>query len=148
MKTAIAALFLSLAAQSCLAADQEKASPLETYRVDSQLALMLCSAQAGAQFARAELIAVGGTPQGESTADYVACVAQQRASTRASFDKAMRTLKKASAREALKSCHVALLTALDGIAPATDERKVTYSQRQAALAGRLSEAWARFEVEQ
>jgi hypothetical protein len=44
--------------------------------------------------------------------------------------------------------HVAFISALEGIRPDLDERKINYEVRQQALETKLSEAWARFEVEQ
>jgi hypothetical protein len=57
-------------------------------------------------------------------------------------------VKKPKAQETLKSYHVAFVTALGGISPGIDERRVSYEQRQQALKDKVTEAWARFEVEQ
>jgi hypothetical protein len=67
---------------------------------------------------------------------------------KANLDRALRTVKKAKAQEALKSYHVAFITALEGVTPGREERKLSYEQRQQALEDKLTEAWARFEVEQ
>lgn len=84
----------------------------------------------------------------EVPADSAKCVRESRDSGKALFDAALKSAKKPDAKNALKSVHVAYLASLDGIAPLPDERVGGYQQRQAALASKLSEAWARFEVEQ
>lgn len=60
----------------------------------------------------------------------------------------MLTVKKEKAREALKSYHVAFITALEGIVPGFDEMKIAYQQRQQALSDKVTEAWSRFQIEE
>ena len=56
-------------------------------------------------------------------------------------------VKKAKAQEALKTYHVAFVSAIEGLTPGYVERKIDYEQRQQALEGKATEAWARFEIE-
>ena len=93
--------------------------------------------------AKAEL----GQQQDEKS-DYPGCIEQGKATAKLNLDKALRTLRKAKAQEALKSFHVAFVGALEGVRPGSNERKISYEQRQQALEGKLTEAWARFEIEQ
>lgn len=76
------------------------------------------------------------------------CIQAGKEILKGNFSSALRTVKKPKAQEALKSYHVALVGALEGVAPGSEERKFQYDQRQQALEAKLNEAWARFEVEQ
>jgi hypothetical protein len=84
----------------------------------------------------------------EVPADSAKCIRESRDSGKALFDAALKAAKKPDAKSALKSVHVAYLASLEGIAPLPDERVGGYQQRQAVLATKLTEAWARFDVEQ
>lgn len=76
------------------------------------------------------------------------CVRDGRAKAKAALDDALKPLqKKPKAQEALKTAHVAFLSALDGIAPGQGERKLNYERRQQELRGKVTEALARLEIE-
>ena len=80
--------------------------------------------------------------------DYRACITKGKTASKQNLDAALKTVKKPNAKEALKTYHVALVSALEGINPGSDERKINYEQRQQNLEGKMTEAWARFEIEQ
>lgn len=76
------------------------------------------------------------------------CINEAVAASKKNFAVALKTVKKPPAKEALKSYHVALIGALEGVKPGAEERKLTYEARQSALQGKLTDAWTRFEIEQ
>jgi hypothetical protein len=121
----------------------DRRSALDQYRGNTQYALLICATSLRTALLRAEL----GEPEDEK-GGYRGCIVKNKAEAKASLDKALRTIKSPRARDALKSFHVAFVTALEGIAPGIDERRISYESRQQALEGKVTEAWARFEVEQ
>jgi len=138
MRNCTATLFLALVA----AVHAQPAGPVVEYRSATQYALLTCSASL-----RLHLLQERLGPRDEH-GDYRACVMREKAETRRQLDVAMRTLKRTAAREALKTYHVAFATAMDGIDPGINERKVDYERRQLELKGSVAQAWARFELEQ
>lgn len=141
----VASLLLCLSiATTCLGADEpDKRTPLERYRGDGEGYVLICSLSLKLALARAE----HGVPQ-DNTTDFAGCIHERKAWAKAAFDKALKSVRKTKAQEALKTYHVALITALEGIRPGIEELKVNYEQRQQALGSKLTEAWTRFEVEQ
>ena len=137
----IAALLIS--ASSFAADEPDTRTPLERYRGDGQFSMLMCKISLRLALAKAEL----GEAQDEK-GDYVGCIERGKATAKQNLAKTLRAVKKTKAQEALKSFQVSLVTALDGIRPGIDERKINYEQRQQALEGKITEAWARFEVEQ
>lgn len=157
----ILALSSTLAFAAAPAADptatDPKLPPLEGYSTDTRFSIEKCSLTYKLALAKAEnkalMAQTGERPPDESEeqkkmGDYVTCIKTGKATAKTFLDKSMRTLKKPAAREALKSYHVAFLSALEGIPAADGEIRMMYSQRQAALRARMSEAWSRFEIEQ
>jgi hypothetical protein len=143
MKLFAASLALALASHVALGADDsDKRTPLERYRGDTQFALMMCKISL-----RLALAVAAGGGQQDNKSDYASCITENKASAKLTLDKALRTVKKSKAQEALKSYHVAFSTAIEGIRPGADERKMSYEQRQQSLEEKLTEAWARFETE-
>ena len=115
-------IVLLLTTLTASAADEaDNRSPLDRYRGDSQYHLLMCSMS----FKMAALKADGGQPQDEKD-DYAGCIKKGKAESKANLDKALRTLKKPQAREALKTYHVAFVSALEGIFPGADERRISY----------------------
>lgn len=140
----IAALLISTAASLAFAADEpDKRTPLERYRGDGQFSLMVCKLNLKMALMQTQL----GQAQDENS-DWASCIRLGKDTAKTNLPLALKTLKKQKAQEALKSYHVALVTAIDGIAPGTDERRISYDHRQQALEAKVTEAWARFEVEQ
>jgi hypothetical protein len=143
MKSIIASIGLLLALQASFATEPDSRTPLARYHEDSQFALVKCKLTFKLAIARADV----GVQQDEMS-DYSACIAKGKMTAKTNLDKALRTVKKLKAQEALKTYHVAFVTAVEGIRPGGDERKMNYEQRQQALEGKVTEAWARFEIEQ
>lgn len=129
------------------AAVGQATSPIERYGSESEAAVMTCSLEFQLAQAQAQLVSVGGG-QPEKPADFAACLKKARAEGKQLFSLALAKVKKPAAKEALKSYHVAFMTALEGISPGMDERRITYEARQRSLKDKMTEAWARFEVEQ
>lgn len=91
----------------------------------------------------------GGLPNvRDKDTDFLGCIEREKPKINQVIIEILKIVKKPKAKEALKSYHVTLITALEGIKPGADERKINYEQRQQAFVDKLSEAWARFEVEQ
>jgi len=120
----------------------DRRSPLERYEADTKFTLYACKLVLKLAVAKSE----AGLEQDEKS-NWIACIRQGKTTAKASFDLVLPTLKKIKAKEALKSYQVAFMTAVDGIAPGPSERQISYEQRQQSLEGKLTEAWARFEVE-
>lgn len=144
MKRGIAIFFAALISFGTLAANEpDKRTPIERYRGDGQFSLMMCKITLKLALLRSE----AGSQQDEKS-DYSGCISDGEAKAKANLTTALKAVKKAKAQEALKSYHVTYIAALKGIRPGVDERKISYEQRQQALEDKLTEAWARFEVEQ
>lgn len=121
---------------------EDKRTPIQRYHGDASGALMLCKMT----LKLAILKGSAGQEQDEES-NYRSCIEKHKKEAKTNLSLALKITKKAKAQEALKTYHVALVTALDGIAPGLDERKISYEQRQQSLEGRMTEAWARFEIE-
>ena len=121
-----------------LGQEPDNRTPLERYEADSKSTLYL--------FKLALIKSDGGQAQDEKS-DWAACIRNGKTTAKARFDKALLTVKKSKAKEALKTYQVAYMAAIDGINPGSDERRINYEQRQQSLEGKLTEAWARFEIE-
>lgn len=134
---------LLIATCSFAAEEPDKRSTLERYQGDGQYSLLTCKLNLRSALLKAEL----GQAQ-DKDSDYAGCIESGKVTAKQNLAKALRAMKKAKAQESLKSYHVAFITALEGIRPGSNERKISYEQRQQALEEKLTEAWARFEVEQ
>lgn len=143
MKGAMLVACALVIAASAVRGEEDNRSPLDRYRGDTQFALMMCRIKIGMSEAK-----VKAYEQQDETSDFVGCIREGKAKAKASLTAALKTVKKAKAADALKGYHVAFSTALDGIVPGSDERRISYEVRQRALDGKVTEAWARFEVEQ
>ena len=116
---------------------------IERYHATADLAVKGCWGLIAIALDMAKL---GAPAQG---VDYAKCISDQEIEVRNSFKTAISTVKKGSAQEeALKNYQVAVISALEGIAPGIDEPTLTYQQRQQTLSGKMIEAWTRFEIEQ
>jgi hypothetical protein len=102
----------------------------------------MCKATLDLALARGDLY----RPQ-DDRSDVQGCIGKGKKEAKTSFNKALRTIRKPAAKEALKNYHVAFVTALEGILPGTKEPSFVYEQRQQALKSKLAEAWAKFELE-
>ena len=151
MKLAYALLvpLLAVTLNAAAAEEPDKRPPIDKYYSNSSFQLTICKATFKLAQSQAELATAGGTVKETPgvSSDFRGCIANGKAEAKANLDKALRTVKKAKAQEALKAYHVAFVTALEGIVPGSAERRISYEQRQQALEGKVTEAWARFEVE-
>ncbi len=135
--------FFVLSIPMLSAADEpDNRTPIEKYRGDTQFPLLMCKLTLKLAVMKSD----SGAAQDEKS-DYTECIGKGRVNAKASLDRALRTIKKPKALEALKTYHVAFVTALEGIHPGAEERKISYEQRQEFLEGKVTEAWARFEIE-
>jgi hypothetical protein len=138
------ALLVSLSLFASAAEPPDNRNPLDKYRGDTQFSLLMCAIS----FKIARLRAEAGSQENDDKGDYRGCIAKGRATAKVDLAGALRFVKKAKAQDALKTYHVAFMTALEGIDPGSDERRISYAQRQQALSDKVNEAWARFEIEQ
>lgn len=134
---------LAAVAMTSWAEEPDKRTPIQRYEGNTNFPLLMCALTMKNALLRAEI-----DKALLDTQAYEACVSDGKAKAKPALEAALRSTKKPKAQAALKSVHVAFLTALDGIAPDVSERRIAYEQRQTMLKGKLTEAWARFEVEQ
>lgn len=87
-----------------------------------------------------------GEMQNESS-DWKGCIAKSKIELRAAYDAYSKTLKKPSAKAALKEHFIIATSVISGIEPDLDERVVNYDKRQTDLKARANEQWTRFEIE-
>lgn len=140
---AVALAVLFSAAWPDHAAGEAPQTALDSYRGSTQYGLLMCS-----MAVKMELIRADANEAPDAKGGARSCISTNKAEAKAKLDAALRTVKKAKARDALKNVHVAFSVALDGLPPGINERRISYEQRQQALEGKLTEAWARFEIEE
>lgn len=140
---AVFALLISTINSFASSNEPDNRAPLEHYRDSTKACLLVCKIS----FKMAQFSAELSTAQNEST-DYESCIQSEKDKANWSFNEVMQTIKNNDAKEAFKSHHVAVISALMGIKPGMDERKISYEQRQQALENKVTESWVRFEIEQ
>lgn len=134
-------IFILLASNFSLA--ESEISAIDRYKSDTTVQLTMCSMM----FKLAQLNIQNGTPL-TSNSNYPSCIKNSKAELKTSLDKALQTIKKTEAKNALKNYHIAVMTALEGINPGENEIKISYAQRQIQLKEKATLAWERFEIEQ
>lgn len=146
----ILTLFVAATLSSASYAADPERTPLEAYHGDSNFHVQMCSMTYKLALARAEGQALGAPDTSDKAvkADYKGCIATSKKEGKANLDRAMKTVKKPAAKEALKAYHVTYISALDGIPAGDNEIRLQYNARQQALETRMREAWTRFEIEQ
>lgn len=125
-----------------LAAAMERkpgAGPIDHYETVAQFGMTMCGI--------AYLHASASAQTGAAGPDHRACISLYKDATRKLYEAASKTLKKKEAREALREHYVQASLALAGIDPQPDEIRLDYQRRQNANARKVSEAWARFDIE-
>lgn len=143
MKKLLPALMLWLSTFPAFSADAPTAStPIKQYHATTEFAITLCKLSVQAENARAII----GTLS--SVDGYEKCISDAKTTAKESLVKALETIKAPSAIEAMKTYHVAFVTALEGVRPGQGERKISYENRQIMLEGKMTGAWARFEIEE
>jgi hypothetical protein len=137
-------LFLVTFVSFAFAEEQpEKLTPIQEYKQHNLLAHFICNKY----FENANLESeLDGTSVDQTK--FRNCVDETKQKSKELFIKASKTVKKASAKKALKEYQIFFVTALDGIKPGEDEYKVNYKRRQQDLNDKLIESWNRFEIEQ
>ena len=130
----IVLLVVALASHYCNA--QEGAT--ETYRKKGEGAVFVCSLAMRVYMAE---------QHDDQLAQYQKCVTDAKAETKVTFQAAMNATKKPKAKEALKMFHAAFLSAMDATGPRGSNSMSTYEGRQSVAADKMSDAWAKFEVE-
>lgn len=113
-------------------------TPIERYRGDTAAALAMCK-----ELFRTAIL----TGQKSDLETFTNRLSDEKAKSKESLKNALETVKNANAKEALKSYHVAVMSALASIFSGLDERKINYEQRQQVLEDKVTEAWERFEIE-
>jgi hypothetical protein len=122
---------------------------LDRYQVQTKQSLAMCRLKLDMVRLMAENDALtSGAKSGDARAEFKSCVDQGRVDGKKNLNTALASVKKPRLKEALKNYQVAYLTALQAIAPGTDERKISYEQRQQGLDDKLTEAWSKVEVEE
>lgn len=82
-----------------------------------------------------------------TTGDPGKCILVAKDVTKAAYEKALKRVKKPSAKAALKEYYVAGVSAIQGVQPQYDERVISYDKRQGDNRIRLDEMWTRFDLE-
>lgn len=139
MKKAIVAFVVTLATSVAAAGPGDSKTPADNYRTVTQVLLARCSLMH-------RVIADGLVSASDERGNYADCISKGVIESKATLQPALATLKTESAKEALKAYHVAFITALEGINPGLDERRISYEQRQQALSDKVTEAWTRFDI--
>ena len=75
------------------------------------------------------------------------CVRTGMEKIRTAFDRAVASVRKASAKAALREHYIAASSALRGVMPGIDERVITYRARTDSERRRADEAWERVKLE-
>ena len=131
----IPTLFFIIACVSLAVAEENNLTPVEKYRKDTRYNVVMC----GLKY---EIDLLKGTNEATD------CINQSKLTAKEDFAKSLATIKKPKAQEAIKEYQVAFICAMEGIYAGMDEIKIDYKRRQQSLIDKLTEAWARFEVEQ
>ncbi len=117
-------------------------SPTEKYHTTAVTYYQLCSMQLVM-----ENMLVALEKPNPPGLNFRECIEKNIAKTKTVFDATRKTIKKASALNELKNYHALWVSAMKGIVPGGDERKITYDERQRNATDKLNQAWARFELE-
>lgn len=141
MKTCIAIIMLIALSTTSVAAP--KADAAGEFRGATQYSLLMCKIQTKTALIKAELGEITNAygPIGE-------CQSKGKTEAKILYKKAYaKVAKNARAATLLKEYYTLWLSAMSGILPNSNERKILYEQRISMLEGRVDEAWSRFEVE-
>ena len=125
------------------AEDADHRTTLEKYQGDNYYYLISCELMFKSNLLKAEL-----DEAVDPNENYHNCISTSKEQSQKNLNKALSTIKKSAAKQALKKYHVSFVAALYGIEPNLDEIKLLYAQRQNNLKEKMTEAWATFETEQ
>lgn len=139
-------MFIALCAAGEGHAQQEpKRTPIESYYGAVRFALLKCPLTVEIAQMQASSGIRGGS---DADGDYQSCIQEGTSQAKGLYPAALKTVKKNSAREALKEHYITALSAINGVNPLLDERLGAYRHRQQLNKTKLDERWTRFEVEQ
>lgn len=85
--------------------------------------------------------------ESQQIGDLSRCTMEGKTSFKKAYEKELKSVKKPASKAALKEYYIAAVSALQGIEPQADERKINYEKRQGDNKNKLDEMWTRFEVE-
>jgi hypothetical protein len=135
-------LACTLVCATGLASAEPKASYVEKFHENTTAALLICRIQLKTALLKLELGDQSGLDESAK------CMRDRRAESKKSFSSALASLsKKPAAAKLLKEYYAVWLGAFNGMMPSSDERKISYEQRQTAAEAKADEAWNRFEIE-
>ena len=140
MKTMIVATALLAGFLGIASAQTKKMAPLAVYAEGVLYASALCPMIL-------ELSLQTGTTNEPGKTDWASCINDAKRDTKRNYAAALTTIKKAGARSALKEHYIAATSAITAIAPGSNENRMSYARRQAENSDKVTERWARFEVE-
>ena len=132
-----------------LGSPKKGTDPIDRYSGSIQVALLMCSVAQRLNNTVAEGQKLGTEIPSETAemANYEECIAQYKRTLRTIYEKTTSTMKKPVARAALKEHFIQAIVSLEGIAPNTDEMRISYKTRQNQNEAKLKELWTRFEIE-
>ena len=143
--------FIALSAVTSLSRAAAPSEQLQKYTGSASYAMMICSLELKTALTINETKRLGAErydlPE-QMPPDWHGCITNQKIEIKSSYEAALKTVKKVSAKAALKEHYIIVLTNLDELEPKIDERKIDYTRRQSANNQRLNEKWNRFEIEQ
>jgi hypothetical protein len=147
--SAIVLFAAALAGISAVAAEE---SPAVRYRAQSLTSLARCRLTVQTALFRMkqgdsgeQALDNGNGTDGDG--NWPRCIADERLVANSLYQATIKVARKRTTQDALKSYHVAYLAALEGIKVSDAEIRLDYGRRQTMNDSRLTEAWARFEVE-
>lgn len=142
MKNQLIALVVALALPA-IAKEPLNQSNMEIYG-----ALLSCELTFISQQACAQLQQAGGTlPPTCAAVDLGKCISDGKAKAKKAYEKTLKLVTKPAARAALKEYYIVGISAIQGVEPQSEERKMNYEKRQGDNKNKLDEMWTRFEVE-
>lgn len=114
--------------------EKDDGTPLQRYEGSFDNASLLCEMD----FANSQS---GGKSHLEK------CISDGKSNIKKAYNTASKTVKKPAAKAALKEHYISSISALQGIEPQANERKMNYEKRQSDNKAKRDELWVRFEVE-
>jgi hypothetical protein len=118
--------------------ENDKRPPIEAYLGDVKAGITICGLEMELALLKDEKAAYEKAYQ---------CIDDAKKAFKKRYETAVKVVRKPQAKIALKEHLVTAITAVSALPPASDETKAGYTKRQADLKDKLTEKWARFEVE-
>ena len=102
----------------------ENKTPIERYHFTCEYYLAICKLKFKIASVQAQTAELGGKIERDESDGYEGCIDEGRVIAKTELNKVLPTLKNPKAENTLKNYHVAFITALEGIKPRYDERKI------------------------